>query len=1045
MKAILLAALVGMTHGAAGLTIDTFTNSGLSGAPSSSSISTDTTLITASDDGMSAFVYGTLTFPKPGTYAFDCTFAGTAVGFFWVDGHLLCQDSNTYNTTAGSTDNPLPVRKAGKGVPIRAHLYKDTGASTPMSLSVRWGLNTTAARTAIPASALTPELSQSEQKRDKLQQTAAAGWGKMLHHNILTFTRLPAGIALTPTVCQLSTATCIDFCTADGLWKKSSGCDSRVGPHAIDRSYGHFFFGGKRGDNRSFVDANVSVAFAAGGADRYDDRSLKVLIEAVSGAGEVPAFKKYVQTAARDPNGYIPNATRVTQTPTMTTPATTATAPTTTTPTYTQTVYDLGDDVCDKTGHKIATKIALSTSTSQHCVEVHNWGKVIATCNSGVLTYTLFDNDNCTGHSAGTRSWALDECVQGYGVSWIYSDCEEQTTPAAPPTRAMDPLAGAGAGNAAAAAAAGAATAAAAAAVAAAGNAAAGNAAAAAATGDGAGTAASDFVIRINSRFLWNRSGTVSVTSVPGKPISTITFSPAGLPLSRVTIFASVLNGSSTDRLPRSALGGENDIFVPLRSVGGGGLAITLGADEDEREVAVAIRSAHDTYSARMLKQFGGNPALAEIATAVEAAAAWTAISTPAENNGVLMPVSRGWSRVPALNSARSDGEDWSYAVFDWDNLFASLFPAAVGAKELAYSNIIQSFKSKTAEGYLANCAGGGYKDQDRSEPLVGAKVLLELYKRYNESWLVELLFDDALGWVDWTTRMRTFNTTAAHGLYTLRSFDERHGAHGGMQEARYESGLDNSPMYDCASVDQQDGCDFWDASTGTMQVVDVGMSSMAASEAYSLAELADAIGRSTDAADLRARADRYAAAIRSRLWDEGKGVYANLVMSNNSLSERISPTSFYPLLLGSSGKEDDERAGVMVTKWLTNSSRFCVGNRTDECYWGLPSIAADDDSYPALGYWRGFVWGPMAQLVHWSLQKYDHVPAVQAARKALATQMSEMFVAMWRLHGHVCENYLPHKNGTEVSGKVWPSECTGTTFYHWGALSGLIQLAESA
>jgi hypothetical protein len=123
-----------------------------------------------------------------------------------------------------------------------------------------------------------------------------------------------------------------------------------------------------------------------------------------------------------------PNATRVVQTPTTTTPATTTAAPTTTTPTFTQTVYDLGDDVCDKTGDKIVTKIALSTSTSQHCVQVHNWGKVIATCKSGVLTYTLFDNDNCTGHSAaGTRSWALDECVQGYGVSWMYSDCQETT------------------------------------------------------------------------------------------------------------------------------------------------------------------------------------------------------------------------------------------------------------------------------------------------------------------------------------------------------------------------------------------------------------------------------------------------------------------------------------------------------------------------------------------------------------------------------------------------------------------------------------------
>ena len=116
-------------------------------------------------------------------------------------------------------------------------------------------------------------------------------------------------------------------------------------------------------------------------------------------------------------------------------PTTRASEVVATTPTFTQTVYDT-TDTCDKTAHKTVTKIALSTSTAQHCVEVNNWGKVIATCKSGTLTYTLFDNDNCTGHSAaGTRSWALGECVQGYGMSWMYTDCQE-TTPAAPTTRA---------------------------------------------------------------------------------------------------------------------------------------------------------------------------------------------------------------------------------------------------------------------------------------------------------------------------------------------------------------------------------------------------------------------------------------------------------------------------------------------------------------------------------------------------------------------------------------------------------------------------------
>lgn len=63
-----------------------------------------------------------------------------------------------------------------------------------------------------------------------------------------------------------------------------------------------------------------------------------------------------------------------------------------------------------------------------------------------------------------------------------------------------------------------------------------------------------------------------------------------------------------------------------------------------------------------------------------------------------------------------------------------------------------------------------------------------------------------------------------------------------------------------------------------------------------------------------------------------------------------------------------------------------------------------------------------MAQLVYWGLQNYDHVPVVREGRQALVSQMGQMGLNMWHLKHHVCENYNPHKNGTE---------CTGDHFYH--------------
>ena len=150
----------------------------------------------------------------------------------------------------------------------------------------------------------------------------------------------------------------------------------------------------------------------------------------------------------------------------------------------------------------------------------------------------------------------------------------------------------------------------------------------------------------------------------------------------------------------------------------------------DSAAVADVVAKARAAHAARQLAKFG-SPESAEVATAVEAAASWTTVSTPAENGyAVLMPVSRAWSRVPP------SGPDWSYAIFDWDNLFASLLAGSQGeshsgdrgsrgdgrsgaapvdmGKAIAYSNVIQSFKSKTAEGYLANCAGGGYVGEKR-------------------------------------------------------------------------------------------------------------------------------------------------------------------------------------------------------------------------------------------------------------------------------------------------------------------------------------------
>lgn len=71
----------------------------------------------------------------------------------------------------------------------------------------------------------------------------------------------------------------------------------------------------------------------------------------------------------------------------------------------------------------------------------------------------------------------------------------------------------------------------------------------------------------------------------------------------------------------------------------------------------------------------------------------------------------------------------------------------SLSSKEIAYSNFIQVIRSKTAMGFVPNYSAGGTKSIDRTEPPIGAKVMLEMYNKFKDEWIVELLFDDLLAW----------------------------------------------------------------------------------------------------------------------------------------------------------------------------------------------------------------------------------------------------------------------------------------------------------
>jgi putative isomerase len=330
--------------------------------------------------------------------------------------------------------------------------------------------------------------------------------------------------------------------------------------------------------------------------------------------------------------------------------------------------------------------------------------------------------------------------------------------------------------------------------------------------------------------------------------------------------------------------------------------------------------------------------------------------------------------------------------------------------------------KSKTTAGFIPNWSTGGLKSQDRTEPPVGAKVLLELYQKYKDRWLVEAVFDDLMDWNNWFMENRLlapFDVIALGSFYNNSHDDTAMPPpHSNtMWAARMESGLDNSPMYDD---------DIFDVHTHTMNMSDVGMSSLVCQEAYSLATLADAIGREPSVGQkLRERGDSLLRSILAHFWDHDRQIFANRyhLKTNHTSVWHISPTSFYPFLFINTTvwkeyihRPSTEVIETVIRSWLFNASRFCINpsgsfeenNNNIECYGGLPSISADDPTYMSgnWNYWRGLIWGPMSQIVFWSLQIGAGNAVVDHARKSLCRQMERLMMRQWLNNGHICENY---------------------------------------
>ncbi len=489
-------------------------------------------------------------------------------------------------------------------------------------------------------------------------------------------------------------------------------------------------------------------------------------------------------------------------------------------------------------------------------------------------------------------------------------------------------------------------------------------------------------------------------------------------PLIGSGVFPSVVqlgeNMHGSGRLTSSLAGQPND--------GAAGIEFTAGKAETAHFVAAIgwhkntlLRQARDLLEAGKIDSIlrEKSAAYAErrpTATGLFSGAAhaignsmfWNSLYAPSDNL-VFPSISRHWAH------------GWGgWVVGEWDCFFGALLTSLEDTAQTE-AGIKAILLAQTSSGLVPNMASGAGTTPDRSEPPVGAYCVWKIYQRLGDRSLLEWAYPRLKKWHErWSGNRgdgqpwRDGNRDGLLEWGSDRGSESSVGGRGFLQAAKWESGMDDSPMWDHT---------IYDPHTYTMDLDDVGLNSLYALDAECLSKIALILGKDEDARQLAAEYARVKNLVQTKLWNPAAGIYENRYWDGR-FSKRLSPTNFYPLFAGIATQDQARR---MVTEHLLNTSEF----------WGkyvIPTIARDDPAFADQFYWRGDIWGPTNYMVYEGLQRYhfDQV-ALEYAEKNY-----DLYMADWKRNQHDDEQY-----------HAWGGNGGGDTHYTWGALLCLVALEQ--
>ena len=274
------------------------------------------------------------------------------------------------------------------------------------------------------------------------------------------------------------------------------------------------------------------------------------------------------------------------------------------------------------------------------------------------------------------------------------------------------------------------------------------------------------------------------------------------------------------------------------------------------------------------------------------------------------------------------------YGFWSWDS-WKQAFALTYFNPSLAKSNILAMFDYQDESGMVSDCIYLDKRENNRrdTKPPLAAWAVSAVYRQTKDLNFVKTMYPRLCKYHAWWYANRDHD---GNKLCEYGSTD------GTKIAAKWESGMDNAVRFDQVQINRNN------TKAWSLDLESVDLNAYLYSEKIYLAELAKALGETTDMNLFRQEADTLKNQINMFFYNKEKGFYYDR-FTNDGVNKITAegPEGWIPLWAGIA----DSVQAKQVKNMLLDSKKF-------NTYIPLPTLAADNILFnPLKGYWRGPVW----------------------------------------------------------------------------------------